>query len=684
LARRNQGKLAVAGLILCFLLLLGAGGGWVAFDRAARRAKASQDLELALQRAELYLEQGKRASARAGLDQAERIAPEAQPDPARNQRLAGLRERLEAEERDQQFIDRFEEIRLRVQSQVDVQTSSFTDEAALPEIREALRQYGIVIGDRAPAEAGARVRGRPEPVRQSLIAAFDECLLQIALTKGDLQTRDWLLAAEAAADNDAWRLGVRKAIVDLDWKALEALAREADVRKQQPSFLILVGISLPLDMKSTRLELFRRIQRAYPADLWANLDLAMVLVLSGRHGEAIRYFTAALALRPDNPGIYLNRGTCFVVLKETDAAIADYERCLDLAPNYFAAFRGLSHVLKQQGRLQDALAVCHKAVEACPDRAEAWCDRANFLLELDEFHKAIADSTRAIQLDAKLAAAWAARGEAYRKVEQYDKAIADCSKAIELNEKYALGWSTRGNSYLQLRQYEKALTDCSRAIQLDPTRQFAWYTRGNAYQALGDHKNALADCLKAVELAPKDPWTHGNLGDVLLELDRAQDASAAYRKAIAIDKEMAVFHGGLAGALEKQGEFREGLVEMRRAHELGSKHRNWSYPSAQWVRRFERLVDLDERLPAFLSGKTQPASPEERIELAEICARKHLNRAAARFYDEAFTPLSSRTPPCSRHTATRPPASRRWRAAARAWMPTSSRMRSVAACASRR
>src|SRR5262249_5540676 len=50
----------------------------------------------------------------------------------------------------------------------------------------------------------------------------------------------------------------------------------------------------------------------------------------------------------------------------------------------------------------------------------------------------------------------------------------------------------------------------------------------------------------------------------------------------------------------------------------------------------ERLVQLEERLPGFLQGKATPASPGERIELAQLCSLKRLHRAAARFYEEAF------------------------------------------------
>src|SRR5262249_26580257 len=41
-ARRNQAGLAVAGLILFFLVLLGSGVGWVLRDRAARRDQAGR------------------------------------------------------------------------------------------------------------------------------------------------------------------------------------------------------------------------------------------------------------------------------------------------------------------------------------------------------------------------------------------------------------------------------------------------------------------------------------------------------------------------------------------------------------------------------------------------------------------------------------------------------------------
>jgi hypothetical protein len=55
------------------------------------------------------------------------------------------------------------------------------------------------------------------------------------------------------------------------------------------------------------------------------------------------------------------------------------------------------------------------------------------------------------------------------------------------------------------------------------------------------------------------------------------------------------------------------------------------------IRECERLVLLDRRLPALLSGKKRPADTAERLTLARMCHEyKQLHAAAAQFYTEAF------------------------------------------------
>src|SRR5262249_37873227 len=158
------------------------------------------------------------------------------------------------------------------------------------ELRDAFGEYGITLADMAPALAAARIMGRPQAVRIQLIAALGECL---SAPEGQ-PMRKWLFAVLDLADNDPWRTRFWKAGAAGDRKRGEQLIGELDVGTQPPSILLLIARGVRTN-KSARLELFRRIQDAYSADLWTNHDLAFELIAIGRHAEAVRYLTAALA-----------------------------------------------------------------------------------------------------------------------------------------------------------------------------------------------------------------------------------------------------------------------------------------------------------------------------------------------------------------------------------------------------
>jgi tetratricopeptide (TPR) repeat protein len=371
-----------------------------------------------------------------------------------------------------------------------------------------------------------------------------------------------------------------------------------DVRKHPPSFLILLAHSIPARLGSIRQDLFRRIQHAHPADLWANLELAWELKENGRPAEAIRYYSAALALRPKNPGIYLNKGSTLLRAGEVDAAIADLQQCVALTPRYAVARAVLGAALADKRRWREALDECQQAID----------------------------------LDDKLALAWVNLGRVHAGMHQYEKARAANSRAIELDPGFALAWANRGNAYLQLHDYDKALTDCSEAVRLDPKLVVGWYNRGGAYLGLRQYEQAVADCTTAVRLKPKDPWAHYNLAKALEGQGRLDESIAEYREAIRHKEDYPEAHSNLARRLVMKGEFVEALTHFRRAGELSSKIPGWPYPTAKMTRQCERLVELD----AKLQRKERPAGPAERIELARMCVYKRFHYTTARFYEEAF------------------------------------------------
>ena len=70
------------------------------------------------------------------------------------------------------------------------------------------------------------------------------------------------------------------------------------------------------------------------------------------------------------------------------------------------------------------------------------------------------------------------------------------------------------------------------------------------------------------------------------------EAVFAFCHAIELKPDYAEAHYTLANALSLQGDFARALAAAQWGHELGSRRPDWVYPSAEWVKRCQRLVGI--------------------------------------------------------------------------------------------
>lgn len=103
--------------------------------------------------------------------------------------------------------------------------------------------------------------------------------------------------------------------------------------------------------------------------------------------------------KPPDFAFYQNRANGNFVMGEYDAAIADYNKAVELNPKepdiYFS--RGLAHFNKQS--YTPAIADFDKVIELDPKEAMAYFKRGNALERLGSFEKALADYQKAVELD---------------------------------------------------------------------------------------------------------------------------------------------------------------------------------------------------------------------------------------------------------------------------------------------
>ena len=84
--------------------------------------------------------------------------------------------------------------------------------------------------------------------------------------------------------------------------------------------------------------LLRAWQWRYPGNFWLNHSLGWVLMQPAvRAGEAVRYMTAALALRSDSPGVYIDLSYALDNSNDAEGAIRACQAAVAVDPNYAAA-----------------------------------------------------------------------------------------------------------------------------------------------------------------------------------------------------------------------------------------------------------------------------------------------------------------------------------------------------------
>ncbi len=143
----------------------------------------------------------------------------------------------------------------------------------------------------------------------------------------------------------------------------------------------------------------------------AHHNLAIHRALQGDNAAAIQGFNRVVALKPDFPDAYFNRGELLFRAGNFKDSIADYNKVIELKPEDSAAFSGRAHALYATGKTEEALADYAKATQLSPQSVDALTEYADTCQALGKWKEAATAYQQAMQLDGQNArvlqnAAW--------------------------------------------------------------------------------------------------------------------------------------------------------------------------------------------------------------------------------------------------------------------------------------
>jgi tetratricopeptide (TPR) repeat protein len=212
----------------------------------------------------------------------------------------------------------------------------------------------------------------------------------------------------------------------------------------------------------------------------------------GHYEEALRDFTQALTLAPDDIQTLAQRGVTYHQLGHYEKAVADFTHTLELAPADVWTLRQRGRSYLDMDQYEEALADFTRALDLAPDDAWTLGQRGNTYRWMGRYYEeALADFTHALDLAPDLAWVWSARGETYRRLGRYREALADFTHALDLVPNDAWALDHRGAAYRHLGRYREAVADFTHALELAPNNGWFLHDRALAYQALGQANNAI-------------------------------------------------------------------------------------------------------------------------------------------------------------------------------------------------
>jgi tetratricopeptide (TPR) repeat protein len=200
----------------------------------------------------------------------------------------------------------------------------------------------------------------------------------------------------------------------------------------------------------------------------------------GSYDLAIKDYSQVIAMNPNEPTTYNNRGLTYHDIGDIDLAIKDFDKAITLNPKLEFPYNSRGNAYSSKGNFDRAVKDFDRASVLKPEAAYAHSQRC--------WLRAILGS-------------------------DLNTARKACNTALKLEKGNPNFLDSRGLVGLKQKQYQKAWADYNAAVKAKPDGAAHYlYGRGVAALRLGRTEEGKADLAKALQLDPKIAKTYESYG----------------------------------------------------------------------------------------------------------------------------------------------------------------------------
>lgn len=319
------------------------------------------------------------------------------------------------------------------------------------------------------------------------------------------------------------------------------------------------------------------------------MKLANALARVGRFEEALEHYDLLLASHPEIAGdLYSKRATTLVNLGRRDAAIADFRRAVEAAPEDAELRLRFAEALEYLGETEAAAEQWAAAARLTGDdaeRARLLAEDGRRLVTQGRYDEAIAQLTESLRLAPEAAPVRSELASVLGHVGRFDEAIAEFRKIIEAEPRHATARRGEIVALLLTGRYGEARVRLQEALREFPQDAQLAHVQARMLATVPDPR--VRDGHLALEIARR-------LAAVRQDLRVRETLAMALAEAGRFDEAVEVQRGVVAEA-ERRGD--AGLLrDVRGKLEAFARGEAWTAASA------------DEILAATLGGGSAGAS----------------------------------------------------------------------------
>jgi tetratricopeptide (TPR) repeat protein len=231
--------------------------------------------------------------------------------------------------------------------------------------------------------------------------------------------------------------------------------------------------------------------------------IGLIDMKNKKYKDAIASLDSAIHLEAKEPNYFVNRGMAWAKLRDTTAAIADYQHALTIDPNHTLATHNLAIIKRARGEIQESEILLDEAISKNPALPYPYAERGYYRLMNNNLKGALEDYDMVLSIDKKDEESYLNRGLVKEKLKDLKGAFTDYTEAISLKPDYEKAWLNRANLLVKLNRTDEAIEDYTVAITWYPEYALAYYNRAIAYNKLKRNKEACADLTQAIKLGSK-------------------------------------------------------------------------------------------------------------------------------------------------------------------------------------